>query len=79
MSKAEQKGIEEYPANKEGIFPLLYPYERKAYTKGYDQATQDIISLIESRISEILGDAQPAPVLRAELQGLIDKIREESK
>lgn len=35
-----------------------------------------LISLIESRISEILGDAQPNPVLRMELQGIIDKIKE---
>lgn len=40
------------------------------------KAEKDIISLIEFRISEILGDAQPNPVLRMELQGIIDKIKE---
>lgn len=40
---------------------------------------KDIISLIESRIGEILGDAQPAPVLRAELQEMINKIKEDKK
>jgi hypothetical protein len=34
-----------------------------------------ILALIESRISEIIGDAQPKPALRAELQELIAKIR----
>ena len=42
---------------------------------GYEQAEKDIVSLIETRISEILGDAQPNPVLRMELQGIIDKIK----
>lgn len=43
--------------------------------RGYRLAQTDIIIMIESRISEILGDAQPAPVLRMELQGIIDKIQ----
>ena len=34
-----------------------------------------ILAIIESRISEIIGDAQPRPALRAELQELIAKIR----
>ena len=34
-----------------------------------------ILKIIESRISEIIGDAQPNPVLRLELQGIIDKIK----
>jgi len=46
-----------------------------AYRAGYEQAEKDIISLIESRISEILGDAQPNPVLRVELQELIERIK----
>lgn len=45
--------------------------------KGYEQAEKDIIALIESRISEILGDAQPKPALRAELQELIKRMKEE--
>lgn len=47
-----------------------------AYRAGYEQAEKDIISIIESRISEILGDAQPAPVLRTELRELNNKIEE---
>lgn len=50
---------------------------RTIFQKGYELAEKDIISLIESRIGEILGDAQPAPVLRAELQELINKIKEQ--
>ena len=34
-----------------------------------------ILALIESRLSEIIGDAQPNPALRAELQELINKIK----
>ena len=49
---------------------------RKAYIRAYEQAEKDIISLIEARISEIQGDAQPRPALRAELRELITKIKE---
>lgn len=49
---------------------------REVFIKGYEQAEKDIISLIESRIGEILGDAQPAPVLRAELRDLIKRIKD---
>jgi hypothetical protein len=48
----------------------------KFYNDGYEQAEKDIISLIESRLSELLGDAQPTPILRAELRELIDEIME---
>ena len=41
---------------------------------GYIGAQQYFIALIQSRIDEILGDAQPKPALRAELQELIKKI-----
>lgn len=53
------------------------PILRHGFIRGYEQAEKDIISLIESRIGEILGDAQPAPVLRAELRELINKIKEQ--
>ena len=46
---------------------------------GYKQAIVDVVALIQSRIAEILGDAQPAPILRAELRELIERIKEESK
>ena len=38
------------------------------------RSEQDVIDIIQSRISEIIGDAQPKPTLRAELQELINKI-----
>ena len=47
---------------------------RTIFMRGYSQAQQDIIALIQSRIDEILGDAQPAQILRMELQELIKKI-----
>lgn len=58
-----------------------YEYKEliETFKAGADFAVQQVLSLIESRIAEILGDAQPAPILRAELLGLIDKIKEESK
>lgn len=49
----------------------------KGVAEGKRLEKDDNISLIESRIGEILGDAQPAPVLRAELRELITKIKEE--
>lgn len=52
---------------------------RQKYIEGYEQAEEDIISIIESRLSELLGDAQPTPILRYELQDLIKKIKEEKQ
>lgn len=40
---------------------------------------EKIITLIQSRIGEILGDAQPKPALRAELEELIEKIKEDEE
>ncbi len=48
----------------------------RAYEAGYHEAEKDTIAIIESRISELLGDAQPTPILRYELQDLIKKIEE---
>lgn len=50
----------------------------RVFKTGYEQAKKDIISIIESRLSELLGDAQPTPILRYELQDLIKKIKEEN-
>lgn len=47
----------------------------KGVAEGRRLEKDDIISLIESRIAEILGDAQPAPILRTELRELIKKIK----
>lgn len=57
----------------------MHETARHFYTNGYEKAEKGIISIIESRIAEILGDAQPAPILRMELQELIGKIKEENK
>lgn len=75
MTQAEEAARKAYPD-----YWKCYPFEtnkeaRATFIKGYEQAEQDIISLIESRISEILGDAQPAPILRTELMELIEKIK----
>ena len=51
---------------------------RAIFQQGYEQAEKDIIFIIESRLSELLGDAQPTPILRYELQDLIKKIKEEN-
>lgn len=51
--------------------------QRAYYKKGYEHAEKDIIAIIESRLSELIGDAQPTPALRCELQDLIKKIKEE--
>ena len=59
------------------------PYDiwihQKIWEQAYKVAEIDLLSLIESRISEIIGDAQPKPALRAELQELIKRIKEEMK
>ena len=82
MSRAEEAARKAYPVleSKIGIDrTIAYLNRRIGYEEGYEQAEKGIISLIESRIGEILGDAQPAPVLRAELQELIKRIKEEQK
>ena len=50
---------------------------RSFYQEGYEQAEKDILSLIESRLSELHGDAQPTPILRYELLDLVKKIKED--
>ena len=51
--------------------------EREIFIQAYEQAQKDIQFLIETRIAEIIGDAQPRPTLRAELRDLIKRIKEE--
>ena len=81
MSKAEEAALEAYPYRRATHFPDGFQeFDRNAvartlFQEGYEQAEKGIISLIECRIGEILGDAQPNPVLRMELQGIIDKIK----
>ena len=70
MSKAEERALEAYDTNTPA--PI-----RIAYRDGYEQAEKDILSIIESRISEIIGDAQPRPALRAELEELIKRIKDD--
>ena len=78
MSRASEAAKKAYPNN--CFIGVEYADMcRSFYQDGYEQAEEDIIYIIESRIGEILGDAQPAPVLRAELQELIKRIKEEQK
>lgn len=83
MSKrAEESALKAYPQkdalNKKatGHYDPNYP-RRKANQQGYEQAEKDILSLIESRLSELHGDAQPTPILRYELMDLVKKIKED--
>jgi hypothetical protein len=78
MTRAEEAAWEAYPYNR-AITNNDVEYDgnfcnRLPYIEGYEQSQQDIIALIQSRIDGILGDAQPAPILRMELQELIKKI-----
>ena len=43
-------------------------------TIGMTKQKEQVDAIITSRLSEIIGDAQPKPALRAELQELINKI-----
>lgn len=70
MKRAEEAAWKWATENK------LDPYSMgRAYGEGFEQAEKDIIALIESRLSELLGDAQPTPILRYELRDLINKIK----
>lgn len=82
MSKrAEEKAMDawaiyEYREHPKGLYHTCFV---DGYKEGYEQAEKDIIALIQSRFSEIIGDAQPKPTLRAELRELIEKIKEDEE
>ncbi|MBQ6958152.1 MAG: hypothetical protein IJP77_06305 [Bacteroidales bacterium] len=77
MDRAEQFARTLYtPWSEDGMSRKDNTEVIEACIKGYEQAEKDIIDLIESRIGKILGDAQPTPILRYELQDLIKKIKE---
>lgn len=84
MTRAEQAALNAYPKEPSKIYQSYFGLlefnknapERKAFQEGYEQAEKYIIQILESRLSEIIGDAQPKPVLRAEIRSLIDKIQE---
>ena len=69
MTKAEERAQEAFP------LPGLI-HERCVFRWGYEQSVADILTAIESRLSEIIGDAQPKPALRAELEELIKRIKD---
>ena len=89
MSKrAEELAKQLYPDPKLENYDdiLVYRADRDNATMGraivvrvYKQAEKDIIAIIESRIAEILGDAQPKPTIRIELKELITRIKEGKK
>ena len=75
MSKRAEEAAYNY-AKENGTLGYDYNQIYDAAKNGYEQAEKDIIAIIESRLSELLGDAQPTPVLRAELRDLIKQIKE---
>ena len=88
MTKAEERALEVFPediqlfAESQEEPGKWLPVDENAqlrygYKRGYEQAERDILSTIESRLSEIIGDAQPKPALRAELEELIKRIKNE--
>ena len=77
QTRAEEMALETYPRDEDRELNSRRTNYRIAYERGYNQAEKDIIALVESRLSEIIGDAQPKPILRAELQELITKIKEQ--
>ena len=77
LTRAEEMALKPYPRDEERELNYRRANYRIAYERGYKQASKDIIAIIESLISEIIGDAQPKPILRAELQELITKIKEQ--
>lgn len=79
MSKrAQQAALKAYPYEC-GVKGLICENSRQIFIQGYEKAEKDIISIIESRLAELRGDAQPTPILRYELWDLIKIIKEEEK
>jgi len=79
MTRAEEMALEAYPRDEDRELNYRRANYRIAYERGYKQAEKDILSIVESRLSEIIGDAQPKPALRAELEELIKRITEAKK
>ena len=82
MTRAEEAALKAYPEcavyNDFAMeFEDINGCYRAGFEVGYEQAEKEIIAIIESRLSELPGDAQPTPALRNELQDLIKKIKEE--
>lgn len=85
MTRAEEAALKAYPPTRsvgkryakrlQAESVDTHQPMRTLFEKAYERAEKDIIALIEFRISEILGDAQPKPALRAELQELIRRIK----
>ena len=86
MSRASEAALKAYPPtysegkrNSKRVQSTLVDTHqplRTIFQRAYERAEKDIIEHCEKRIGGILGDAQPAPVLRAELQELINKIEQ---
>lgn len=76
LTRAEEMALKAYPRDENRELNYRRTNYRIAYERGYKQAEKDILSTIESRLSEIIGDAQPRPALRAELEELIKRIKQ---
>ena len=77
LTRAEEMALETYPRDEDRELNYRRANYRIAYERGYEQAEKDILAIIESRLSEIIGDAQPKPILRMELKELITRIKNE--
>lgn len=85
MSKRAEEAAKEYAFINKGV--TINGEEYKTYDGGKLSGflagevwqKEKIIKLILSRIAEILGDAQPNPILRTELRELIEKIKEDEE
>ena len=75
--KGEQYAIEQ--RKQELLNSETATFTRQDFDRAMDAAKarerQDIVNLIESRLAELIGDAQPTPILRAELNELLNKIK----
>lgn len=79
LTRAEEMALEIFPKNSLEFLRTgrdFNGYRRQGFIKGYEKAEKDIIEMIWWRISEIIGDAQPNPILRMELEELIKRIKE---
>lgn len=73
MTRAERVALETFPPD---VIKTIHgefdnnAYARALFWKGYDRCMKDVANMIDKRIGQILGDAQPGPVLRIELTEL---------
>jgi hypothetical protein len=75
-SNLDEAAVQEHIRMEESVEGLSFLNIFKA---GAEWQMEQVVTLIESRLAELIGDAQPTPILRVELQEIIKRIKEKDE